>query len=390
MKKKLPLSYLEISKKNLIHNIKQFRKLVGDKTKISAVVKANAYGHGDREVVKILEPYVDYFQIDKIDELERIRKITKKPIFTFGYIEKNSLEKAIRLGGILSVFGFQHLVLINESARKLNKKAFVHISIDSLLGREGFSLDDIKKDLPKIKKMKNIQIDGIYSHFSNIEDIIPESDDLFGQTTNFFHTQKQIDMYHSACDLFYQHGYKNIKTHISSTSGILVYDNNTNSPHSIVRPGIGIYGMWPSEYLEKMWHGKIVLKPILKWVTHVAQVKILPAGHPIGYGLTYVTSKKTKIAIIPQGYADGYGRELSNKGEVLISGKRCKVLGRVAMNMFVVDVSHLAKVKQEDEVIIIGKQGREEIKAEELAQKANTINYEITTKISSLLLRIVV
>lgn len=387
--KKLPLSYIEISKKNLIHNIKLFKKLVGNKTKISAVVKANAYGHGDIEVVKILDPYVDYFQVDKIDELERIRKITKKPIFTFGYVEKNNLEKAIKLGGILSVFGYEHAVLINKIARKLRRKALVHISIDSLLGREGFLLDDIKKVLPKIKKMKNIQIDGVYSHFSNIEDVIPESDDLFGRTTNFFHAEKQIDMYHSACDLFYQHGYKNIKTHISSTSGILVYDNNANSTHSIVRPGLGIYGMWPSEYLEKMWHGKITLKPVLKWVTHVAQVKILPPDYPIGYGLTYVTKKKTKITIIPQGYADGFGRELSNKGEVLISGKRCKVLGRVAMNMFVVDVSHLSKIKAEDEVVIIGKQGKEKISAEEIAQKANTINYEITTKISSLLPRIV-
>src|SRR3990172_7225754 len=135
---------------------------------------------------------------------------------------------------------------------------------------------------------------------------------------------------------------------------------------------------------------KFKLKLVLSWKTKVAQVKILPKGHTIGYGLTYKTTKQTKIAIIPQGYADGFDRGLSNNGEVLIKGTRCKILGRISMNMFAVDVSYLPKVKIEDEVVIIGIQGREEITAEEIAKKSDTINYEITTRISSLLPRVVV
>jgi len=377
MAKNLPLSYVEISKENLINNINQFRNLVAKETKISGVIKSNAYGHGDKEVVKILNNCVDYFQVDSVIELERIRKITKKQVFVFGYVSKNDLERAIKLGCILGVFDFEHLLLVNDTARRLNKKQKVHLSFDSFLGREGFMLHEIEHILPEIKKIKNIIIDGVYSHFANIED-----------TANFSHAQKQIDEYQKICNLFKKNGFKNIKTHISATSGVLAYEQNYGL-NNIVRIGIGLYGMWPSEYLEKIWCKKIILKPVLRFISHIAQIKYLPKGHPIGYGLTYTTNKKTKVAIIPVGYADGYDRGLSNIGEVLIGGTRCNVIGRVAMNMFVVDVNHLKNIKIEDEVVLLGKQGKLEISAEEIALKIDTINYEITTRISSLLPRIV-
>jgi alanine racemase len=360
--KNLPLSYIEISKEKLIHNVKQFRSLVKKGTEISAVVKSNAYGHGDMEIVKIFSPYVNYFQVNSFLELERINKITKKPIFVFGYVPKNDLEKAIKIRCILTAFDFEHLLLINETARRLNKKQKVHLAIDSYLGREGFMPNDIERILPEIKKMKNIIVLAIYSHFANIED-----------TANFSHAQKQINEYKKVCDLFRKYGFKNIKTHISATSGVLVYEQNKGLDN-IVRIGTGLYGSWPSEYLEKIWSKKIILKPALRLVTHIAQIKVLPKGHSVGYGLTYITKKEIKIAVIPVGYADGYDRGLSNEGEVLIKGTRCKILGRVAMNMFVVDVNHLKNVKTEDEVVLIGKQGKVEISAEEIAEKINTIN----------------
>ena len=158
--------------------------------------------------------------------------------------------------------------------------------------------------------------------------------------------------------------------------------------NSLIRIGIGAYGMWPSEHLKVLYKNKITLMPALAWKTKIVQIKTLPKGSTIGYGLTYKTKKETKIAVVPQGYADGYDRGLSNKGEVLIKGTRCKILGMVSMNMFVVDVSHLKNVKQEDEVVILGRQGKEEIPAEELAKKLGTINYEVTTRISSLLPRL--
>ena len=376
--KNLPLSYIEISRENLIHNIKQFKNLLKKGTKIATVVKANAYGHGDKEVVKIVNPYTDYFQVDDIEELERIRKVTKKPVLVFGYLNEEGLTKAIKLKAIISAFDLIHLLKINHIALGLKTKAKVHIAIDSYLGREGIMPNQIGNFIVEIKKLKNIELDGVYSHFSNIED-----------TMNFTHAQKQIDMYHKCVEIFRANGFDKIKTHISATSGILVYEKG-NSLHNIVRLGIGVYGMWPSEHLEYLNKKRIILKPVLRWVTHVAQVKILPANHPIGYGLTYITKKTTKIAVIPQGYANGLPRALSNNGEVLIKGKKAKILGRIAMNMTVVDISNIKDVMPEDVVVILGREGKNEITAEQIAKESDTINYEATTRISALLPKVIV
>ena len=378
MQKNLPLSYIEISKENLIHNIKQFRSLLKSNTKIAAVIKANAYGHSDIEITKIANPYVDYFQVDDIEELERIKKVTKKQILIFGYLNEDGITKAIKLKAIISAFDLIHLLKINHIAGALRTKAKVHIAIDSYLGREGIMPNQIENFIFEIKKMKNIELDGVYSHFANIED-----------TMNFTHAGNQIDMYHKCIEIFKKNDFSKINTHISATSGILVYEKG-NSLHNIVRLGIGLYGMWPSEHLKFLNKNKIILKPILRWITHVAQIKILPANHPIGYGLTYITKKTTKIAVIPEGYSDGLPRSLSNNGEVLIKGKRAKILGRIAMNMMVVDISCIKDVLPEDEVVILGKQGKNEITAEQIAKESGTINYEVTTRVNALLPRVIV
>lgn len=378
MQKNLSLSYIEISKENLIHNIKQFRSLLKGNTKIAAVIKANAYGHSDIEITKIANPYVDYFQVDDIEELERVSKLTKKPVLVFGYLNEEGIRKAIKLKAIISAFDLIHILKINHIACLLKTKIKVHVAIDSYLGREGIMPNQVENFIVEIKKMKNIELDGIYSHFANIED-----------TMNFTHAENQINMYHKCVEIFKKNGFPKIKTHISATSGILVYEKG-NSLHNIVRLGIGLYGMWPSEHLEYLNKKKITLKPVLRWITHVAQIKILPANHPIGYGLTYITKKMTKIAVIPQGYADGLPRALSNNGEVLIKGKRAKILGRIAMNMMVIDISYVKNVLPEEEVVILGKQGKNEITAEQIAKESDTINYEVITRISALLPRVIV
>ena len=274
-----PLSYIEISKENLIYNIKQFRNLLKGNVKIAAVIKANAYGFGDKEVAKILTPYADYFQVDSIDELERVRKVTKKPIFVFGYLNEDGIKRAIKLNAIISAFDLIHLLKINYISSKLKTKTKVYVPIDSYLGREGIMPNQVENFIVEIKKMKNIELEGVYSHFANIED-----------TMNFTHAEKQIDIYHKYVDIFKKNGFDKIKTHISATSGILVYERGNNL-HNIVRLGLGVYGMWPSEHLKYLNKNKIILKPTLRWITHVAQIKVLPANHPIGYGLTYITKK---------------------------------------------------------------------------------------------------
>ncbi len=373
-----PLSYIEISAKNLIHNIRSFRSILSSQTKIATVIKANAYGHGQNEIATIIEPYVDYFQVDDIEELRMLRQVSQKETLVLGYVLKNDLEEAAtELNGTLVIYDIERLELLNEIGKRHNKKPKVHIKIDAHLGRQGLMLEDVEDFFEKAKNCEHISIEGIYSHFANIED-----------TSDFSHAQKQIDSFENAKKIAEKYGFTNLLTHQSATSGILSYEKDTNA-NIIVRLGVGLYGMWPSEELQKKYKDRIELRPVMRWISHIAQVKNLPENHSVGYGLTHITTKPTTVAIIPQGYSDGYDRGFSNNSEVLIQGSHCKVLGRVSMNMIVADMSHLKNVQPEDEVILLGKQGDEEITAEELAKKLDTINYEITTRVSPLLLRII-
>lgn len=389
-KNNLPLSYIEISKKNLIWNIKQIRGLVkkparnasrndtGGGTKISAVVKGNAYGHGQNEVAQVLEPYVDYFQVNSIEELALLRKVSKKKTLLLGYVQKADLVQVVKLRAVLSFFTMTELLEINKIAGNTGVVQEVHMPIDAELGREGFLPGDWVTIFMAIKKCKHIKLSGMYAHFANIED-----------TKDFSHAQKQIEIYERAVKSAEDFGFKDLETHISATSGILVYEKG-GGIHSIVRSGIGLYGMWPSEEIEKMYQDKISLKPVITWKTKIAQVKTLPKGHSIGYGLTFITPKEMTVALIPQGYSNGLDRRMSSNGSVLISGTRCPILGRMAMNMFVVDVSHLKNVAPENEVVILGIQKGGKITAEEISENIGTIAYEVTTTISPLLPRIIV
>jgi alanine racemase len=254
----------------------------------------------------------------------------------------------------------------------------IHIACDAHLGREGFLEADLLKVFRAARTLPFVAITGMYGHFANIED-----------TNNFTHAQKQIEAYARMREIARKAGYENLDTHLSATSGLLAYEKSAGI-NSIVRIGIGMYGLWPSEHLEFFYGKDILLRPVLSWKSHVAQVKALPAGSTVGYGLTYMAKKDIRIALIPQGYADGYPRTLSNKGAVLIRRELAPVIGRVSMNMFVVDVSHVPNVKEGDEVVLIGAQGSKNLPVEELARASGTINYEATTRISHLLPRVIV
>lgn len=364
----------------MIHNITTIRSCLSAKTKIVSVVKANAYGHGQNIVAKILENHTDYFAVDDIEELRLLRTCTKKPTLVIGCVAKDELQEAVRLDGIICVYDIERLKILDAIGEKRRRNVSVHIKIDADLGRQGVLLKDLPHFIRELLLLRYITVDGVYTHFSNADDIVDQR-----------HTQKQIEAFKNAHQMLFQAGFRKLLTHMSNTAGTLVYESVNNNLNHLVRIGLGLYGMWPSVAIsEQLVACGIVLKPVMRWVTHVAQVKTVPKGYSIGYALTYITQKETKIAVIPQGYSDGYDRGLSNCGEVLIRGTRCKVLGRVAMNMFVVDVSHLDVVKSEDEVVLLGSQKNETISAEEIAEKINTINYEVTTRVSSLLPRVVV
>ena len=378
MSDKLPLSYIELSSKNLEHNFAAFRTLLKEGAKIAFPIKGNAYGHGQNEIVKMAEGSVDYFIVNSVEELRLLRAVSKKPTFVLGYVAPDFLAEAIQLGCILGVFSEEQFLKIEKVASDLGVVQDVHISCDALLGRDGFLESELTTLFTIVKSVVHVRVTGMYSHFANVEN-----------TTDFSHAQKQIDANARMQQIAKDAGYTNLDTHISATSGVLVYENE-NPKNTIVRIGIGGYGLWPSEQLKRKYTKKgFELLPVLSWKSHVAQTKILSPGMTVGYGLTYKTQKETRTALVPQGYADGFPRSLSNKGIVLIGGRRAPVIGRVSMNMFVVDATNIPEVKEGDEVVLIGEQGDKSISAQEVADRSDTIHYEVTTRISSLLPRLI-
>lgn len=369
-----PVSWIEISRGNLLHNINEIKRVLGNH-QLGVVVKANAYGHGLGEVATSIENEVDYFQVDDFQELVAIRAYTQKPVLVLGYMTLEESLIAVReYDAIIGIFESNHSKFnaLNVQGKALQKKINVHVEVDALLGRLGSTIEHVQQLISDLKQYEYIEVSALYAHFSDIED-----------AGNLDHARLQ---YQQLKNISEQVG---IPYHISATSGILS-DQETNWGGFMARLGIGLYGIWPSESLFDHWHKAVDLKPVLSWKTMVAQVKTLPKDYPIGYGRSFITTREIKIAVIPQGYSDGYDRRFSNKGMVLIKGAKCPVLGRIAMNMFVVDVSHLEIVTEGDEVVLIGTQGNETVSAELLAQMSGSINYEILARISPLLNRKVV
>lgn len=372
----MPIAQIEISKDALLHNLAQLRALQ-PAAQIGAVVKGNAYGHGAREVASVLEGHADLFFLDDLDELRSLRQVTQKPVMLLGYVPRDEVEEAVGLDATLAFYDPDRLPALQKASQLLGKPARVHLKIDAMLGRQGVVPRDLPPVIEQLKKFPKVSLEGVYAHFGNIED-----------TTDLSHAQAQVEIFEEAVDLLCQAGWRNLSRHISSTSGMMVYERQAKK-NDIVRLGVGLYGLYPSEALARSFQD-LDLRPVMRWSTKLAQVKTLPVGHPVGYGLTYFTSRETRIGIVPQGYCDGYDRGLSSVGDVLVRGERCPVIGRIAMNMFAIDLSRVPDAQAEDEVVLLGAQGEQRISAEEIARRIGTINYEVVTRVSPLLKRVLV
>lgn len=363
-------TWLEISGGSLVHNLKLFRKMVGPKRKILCVVKANAYGHGLAEVAGILnkEKDTDWFGVDNLNEALAIKKLgIKKPILILGYTRLSDLEKTIQKNISFVVYNKETLKKIVYLKSK--KAARIHLKIETGLNRQGIKKDEVLEFLSLIKEHKKyIRLEGIYTHFADFEDAA--------------FIRKQLGEFEDSIRLVKENGFKDFLAHFAATGVTILYPG---SHFDAVRIGIGLYGLSPSRKpLDKN------MKPVASWKSIVAQVKEIEKGESVGYGRTWIARKKTKIAVIPIGYSDGFDRHLSNSGRVLIKGKFAKVLGRVMMNMIVVDASSIKNLRPEEEVVLIGKSKKDEILAEEIAEKLGTISYEVISRINPHLPRIVV
>lgn len=370
-------SWIEISEKNLLHNLLVFKKLAG-KAKVACVVKANAYGHGLREVVGVLTDKADLFAVDSLEEALTVKNsATNKPVLILGYVPTFALRETIENNLSFTIYNFESLRKIVSLS--LRKKAKIHLKIETGLNRQGIKLTDLPKFIHAIKKNKNsFEIEGISTHFANIEDTLdPSFADI------------QLASFEKALKIVRKYGIKPKYVHTAASAATLLY---TKTRYNLARVGIGLYGLWPSRETKiavKTKRMRVGLKPVLSWKSIVAQIKEIKTGESVGYGRTWTASRNFRIAVIPVGYYDGFDRKLSNSGRVVIYGRYAPVIGRVAMNMMTVDVTEIPRVRLEDEVIILGRTGKAEVTAEEMADKLGTINYEVVSQINPNLPRVI-
>ncbi len=355
-------TFAEIDLSAIRHNLEIVSHIVKGDTKILGVVKADAYGHGIKEVSKTIVDYVDYFGVASLDEAAILRRTgIQKPILIMGAILPEEIEGVLKFNVIQTVSDLDIPKRLSKLAQSMNKKVKVHVKIDTGMGRLGFWHEEAIDFIKKIARLKNIIIDGIFTHFPNAE-----ADKVF--------TYNQIKNFKRLIEKLWDN---DIYIPIKHTANSIALIDFKDSHMNMVRPGLMMYGIYPKESLMK----NILLKPALTLKTKITYLKSMPKGRSISYGMTYMTRKSTKIATIPVGYGDGYSRHFSNKAQVLVNGTRCSIVGRVCMDMCMVEVGHIENVKVGDDVILIGSQGDEIIRAEGLARLINTIPYEVLCNI---------
>jgi len=358
-------TWAQINLKNLEFNYRQLKRTAGKKVKVLAAVKANAYGHGILEVSRKLENAgVDYLGVASIDEALVLRygKI-KTPILVLGIaFSKNEMQLALKFNITLTVADYRYAKILNSQIPSKNKIK-IHIKVDTGMGRLGIWHEQAKEQIIKISRLKNLSIEGIYTHFSSAD-----SDLVF--------TRAQAQIFAALIKELRQN---KITFELAHAANSIAACRFPDSCLNMIRPGIMLYGIYPDKKLKF----RIKLKQVLSLKTKITYLKTVDAGRSISYGRTYITKRKTRIATLPLGYADGYARALSNKAKVIIRGEKFPVSGRVCMDQTMVDVGISSKIKKGDIVTLIGSQGAQEIHAEDLAFICNTIAYEITCWISS-------
>ncbi|KKS45360.1 MAG: alanine racemase [Parcubacteria group bacterium GW2011_GWA2_42_18] len=357
-------TWVEISKKSVKSNLRLIRSLLGKNCRLMAVVKSNAYGHGFQTMTEeVLKAKADWLGVDDLDEALCARKINRHvPILVFGYIPPARLLEAARAGISVTISNFEALAI----ARRLSSLK-IHIKVDTGLGRQGFLPREAIR-VARVLKKNRVIIEGVYSHFASVEN-----------PRNIKYSCRQASTLMRFAKVLKTDGY-NPLVHIASSAAVLLYPE---FHLDMVRSGISVYGLWPSEEIKKLGEKRgLKLKPALTWKTIVSEVKTLPKGSGVGYDLSVHLKRKTRIAVLPVGYWHGYPRSLSNRGVVLVRGQKARVLGRVCMDMAMINVSDISGVRRGDEVVLIGRQGKREISVEELAKRAGTINYEIVTRIN--------
>ncbi|NMB98011.1 MAG: alanine racemase [Clostridiaceae bacterium] len=374
MNYKLNRSWAEINLDNIAHNVREIRKIVNDRTAILGVVKADAYGHGAIEVTKtLLDNGVSHLAVSMLDEAIQLRlNGVEVPILILSYTDPVRADEIINYNVTQTVFSHDLAEALSNTAVRMGRKVKIHIKIDTGMTRVGFMPGfNAIKDVVKISKLPGIIIEGLFTHFASAD----EKDKAY--------TYTQFERFMSIVAELQRIGINIPIKHVANSAAII---NFPEMHMNMVRPGIILYGLYPSDYINK---DKISLKPAMSLKANVILVKDVEPNTPVSYGRVFKTQHYSRIATIPIGYADGYSRLLTGKARVLVNGEFAPVVGAICMDQCMIDITDLkGEVKTGDEVVLFGKQGDNEIKVEEIASLMGTINYEIVTLVGKRIPRV--
>ena len=368
--------YAKIDLDAIAYNMEQMKQNIRPETKVMAVIKADGYGHGAVQIAEMMERwnYIWGFAVATLDEAVVLRtEGIQKPILVLGCVFPDQYMEMLKHEIRMNIYTEEMAESISRMAAREGKTAYMHIKLDTGMSRLGFGINEQSAEtIKRISKMPNVNMEGIFTHFTKAD----EKDKSF--------TKKQIQEFVWMTERLKEKNVRFTYEHCSNSAGII---DVPEANFDIVRAGISTYGLYPSEEVDKT---NVKLKPALALKSHVAFVKEIERGTPVSYGGTFVAKENMKIATIPVGYADGYPRSLSNKGYVLIRGKKAPILGRVCMDQFMVDVTQIEGVSFGDKVTMIGKDGNEILPVEVLSELSGRFNYEFVCDLGKRIPRVYV
>jgi alanine racemase len=357
-------TYLEIDLDTISDNFGAIKKRVGNAL-VMPILKANAYGHGLVRIAMEMEKLgADYLGVAVLEEGILLRESgIKMPILVLGGILGNQVPMFLKYDLALTASSIEKLNQIDNAASALGIKAKVHLKIDTGMERIGVHYYNAGKFIEKAFQFKNIFVEGIFSHFANSTD------------SDLSYSYLQLERFNDALAFAKKSGFEIPIKHISNSGGILQLPE---ADFDLVRPGIMLFGIYPAKEIKRT----VEVKPALTWKSKVVYFKVIKPNHPVGYGMTWKSDRQIRAVTTPVGYGDGYFRSMTGKAEVLINGRRYPVIGRISMDQIVVNIGNDSAYNN-DEVVLIGKQGESQITVYDLAEWADTIPYEILTNINT-------
>jgi alanine racemase len=374
----------DIDLKAIAHNIKELRRITHSSARLMGVVKANGYGHGAIEVAQCaIKNGAEVLGVARIEEGIQIRKAgIEVPILIFGYTHPELAAVLLEYDLTQTVYTFASAQAFSQTAASLGKKIKIHLKVDTGMGRLGLlslnfkpdnsvaiNADAIEETLA-IAGLEGLELEGIFTHFATAD----HADKSYAED--------QLDLFMNYLTRLRKAGLETPVRHAANSAALI---DMPDSHLDMVRPGIAIYGLYPSDEVNKK---HVPLKPAMSLKAKIIHLKGVPAGFKVSYGITHETRKATTIATVPIGYADGLNRLLSSRGQMLVHGQRAPIIGRVCMDLTMLDVGHIDSVQMGDEVVIFGRQGNDSITVDEIASTLNTINYEIVSTITARVPRI--